>query len=88
MESDLSKVVDTIKRIGNLSELGPDDELLDTGLISSIDIVDILVFVGDHFRVEFQNHDMIPANFRTARNILNLAYSYRGPMASANHQHG
>ncbi len=62
------------------SGLGPDSKLLETGLLDSLHVVQVVAFVEDRYGVAIDLEDLTPENFETARQIGSLADRLRaGP---------
>jgi acyl carrier protein len=51
--------------------VGPDDDLIDSGL-SSLDIVNLMLSVEAEFDLKISDRDMTPANFRSIGRIDTL----------------
>jgi len=47
--------------------VGPDDNLLVSGLIDSVGVVRLIAHVSDRLGVDVPPTDLVPANFRTIR---------------------
>lgn len=45
------------------SELGPEDSLIDSGVIDSTGVMEIVAFVEQEFGIEIDDRDSVPENF-------------------------
>ncbi len=57
-------------------DLTPDTPLA-TGLVDSLGMARIVSFLEEEFEVAIENTDLVPANFRTARDIARLVETKR-----------
>jgi acyl carrier protein len=49
--------------------VGPDDSLLDSGLIDSTGIFELVAFLEDTFGVKVEDEEIVPEHFETAAQI-------------------
>lgn len=61
-----------IQELAGLSRLDVDQELLDTGLVSSLDMVEVLLFINQRFGVELDPTALIPENLSSVGRMLAL----------------
>jgi acyl carrier protein len=47
---------------GDRSELGDDTSLVDSGILDSTGVLELVSFLEEHFQIVVQDHEMIPAN--------------------------
>lgn len=71
-DDNLATLLRAIKQICHLEALAPDDELLESGRVSSIDLVEIVMFLNTTFEIEIDPGDLVPENLNTPRRILDL----------------
>ena len=57
--------------INDVDCLDDDRQLIDSGLIDSISIVRVIIFLEKKFDVSFTQEDMSPENFETLRAMVN-----------------
>jgi acyl carrier protein len=50
-------------------ELQPDDSLLDKGLLDSVGVLKLVVFIEQNFDVAVEDDEVVPENFQTVREI-------------------
>lgn len=53
-----------------------EEDLVESGLIDSLDIVAIIDAVQDHFKIELDGKDIDPDNFMSAARIWNMIEKY------------
>ena len=58
---------------GASDDLGPDSKLLESGLLDSLQLVQLVGFVEDRFQVAVDLAELTPDNFETARRVAALA---------------
>ncbi len=46
-----------------------DDVLLESGIIDSLGVMEIVHYLVDRFEIEIDEDDLVPENFRTVRSI-------------------
>ena len=59
----------------DVSVLGLDDPLLETGIINSFGIVETVSFIEKEFGITIGDPDIVPENFDSVRAIMNLVNS-------------
>lgn len=65
-----------LKRSG--VELGTDQPLLESGIMTSFGIVELVSYLQNTFGVTIEDHDIVPDNFQTVRAIIRLVETKRG----------
>lgn len=53
-------------------KVGDNDSLLDAGLLDSLTMVQMLVFIEEQFKTTLDNDELIPENFETINAIVNF----------------
>lgn len=53
-----------------------EEDLVESGLLDSLDIVAIIDAVQDHFKIELNGKDIDPDNFMSAARIWNMIEKY------------
>lgn len=61
-------------------EFSDNHQLIDTGMIDSISIVKVIIFIEKNFGVSFNEDDMSPENFETLQAMLNTIELKRSKM--------
>ena len=65
-----------LKRSG--VELDADQQLLESGIMTSFGIVELVTYLETTFSVTIEDHDVVPDNFQTVRAIARLVEDKRG----------
>ncbi len=60
-----------------------DDVLLESGIIDSLGVMEIVHYLVDRFEIEIDEDDLVPENFRTVRSISELVNIKRHGNGSA-----
>lgn len=69
------KVAQFISNLTGESNINPEMNLFQNGILSSLDVLDLLTFIEKEFTVEVPDDDIDADNFGTIRNIANLIES-------------
>jgi len=59
-------------------QLDPDQPLLESGIMTSFGIVELVTYLESTFGVTIEDHDVVPDNFQTVRAITKLVEAKRG----------
>ena len=59
------------------AQLGADEPLLESGIITSFGIVELVSYLEGTFGVTIDDHDVVPENFQTVRAITRLVEQKR-----------
>jgi acyl carrier protein len=51
-------------------ELDPDESLLDSGIIDSTGVLELVMFLEEQFSIKIEDEELIPENMDTINNIL------------------
>jgi acyl carrier protein len=62
----------------DLKDLGPDDSLLEKGLLDSLSILKTVTFCEEQFGVTIPDEDVLPDHFESVRAIAKLVERVRG----------
>lgn len=66
MPSDIDILTDYIRsETGHTGTIGPDDDLLEAGILDSFNIVSLAMFAQERFGVEFEGEDLVRDNLAT-----------------------
>ncbi len=64
MTSEIDAICDFLKSdLGHEGEIDPDIDLLEEGILDSFNIVEVAMFIQEHFGVELQGEDITRENF-------------------------
>lgn len=58
--------------IGYQGELLPDVDLLETHILDSFNVVQLAVFIQQHFQIELEAEDLVRTNLSTLRGMVSL----------------
>ena len=72
MNNDMKKLLDILTGICPDVDFENETSLIDDGLIESLDIVSIVNEIMGEFDVEINVDDLMPENFNSAEDIMNL----------------
>ena len=62
----------------DLKNLGPDDSLLEKGLLDSLSILKTVTFCEEQFGIAIPDEDVLPDHFESVRAIAKLVERVRG----------
>jgi acyl carrier protein len=62
--------------------LNADDSLLETGTIDSTSILEVVLFLEEHFSIKVEDQDMIPANLDSINKIADFVHRKITPKQS------
>jgi acyl carrier protein len=74
----LDFIVDEIRPGRQGAGIGPDDDLLASGIVDSLGVTQLVTFVHDRYGVHVATGDLEPANFRSVRAIEAFIARKRG----------
>jgi len=73
MANEMEAVLGFIKEdLGYDGDVGPDDDLLENGIVDSFNVVELALFVQEHFGIELQAEDVTRENFAKLSSIISL----------------
>ena len=52
--------------------LGDDDSLLDSGIVDSLGILEIVSFLSETFAIEVSDEDLVPENFQSVATLVDF----------------
>jgi methoxymalonate biosynthesis acyl carrier protein len=59
-------------------EVRNDEELISTGLLTSLQTVELVLFLDEHFGIDISDDEFVEENFNTVEAISHLVMSKRG----------
>lgn len=62
----------------DLKDLGPEDSLLEKGLLDSMSILKTVTFCEEQFGITIPDEDVLPDHFESVRSIAKLVERVRG----------
>lgn len=54
------------------ADIRPDTRLLETSLLNSMDLLEMVTYIEDRYGIEFDPDDMVPENFESPARIVEL----------------
>lgn len=64
--------------IARKRQLKDSDELLESGIVDSLGILDVVAFLESEFGLTVSDEDLLPENFRSIERIAQFAQERRG----------
>lgn len=58
-------------------ELTDDTPLLDSGIVDSLGVLDLVVFIEENFGIVAEDHELVPENFGTIATLTRFVQSRR-----------
>ena len=74
----MEKLIDILERMYPDARITPDSRLADEGILTSLDIVELVSDIDDAFGVRIPAHKITPENFNTPSDIYALIRSLQG----------
>ncbi len=71
-------LVDDVFYDRDLKDLGPDESLLERGLLDSLSILKTVTFCEEQFGITIPDDDVLPEHFESVRSIAKLVERVRG----------
>jgi acyl carrier protein len=56
----------------NIDNWSNGDSLLESGIIDSVNMIHLLTFIEDKFRIKIKDEELVPENFETINSIRSL----------------
>jgi acyl carrier protein len=56
---------------------GPDEPLLESGIVDSLGILEIVNFLTQRFELDIEDDDLLPENFASVRSIAQFVHAKR-----------
>jgi acyl carrier protein len=63
----------------DLASLGPTDSLISSGVLDSIGLLRLVLFLEERFQVKVGDGDLVPGNFETIERIVSFVESRSVP---------
>jgi acyl carrier protein len=73
-------------KLGNL-EITPDTDLIDQGVLDSLEILRLVAFLEECFRITVPVEEFVPQNFRTPSTVAAMVARLDGVPAQATARH-
>lgn len=72
----MDELLDILQKIKPNVDFEHEEDLVESGLMDSLDIVAIIDAVQDHFKIELDGKDIDPDNFMSVETIWNMIEKY------------
>ena len=66
----IDEIIDLIREINPAVDPGPEEELIQSGKLTSVDVMSLVLALNGNFDIEITPLDLKEENFRTPRAIL------------------
>lgn len=73
----MDEIIEILKGIRDDVDFTTEKNLIDGNILESFDVVTIVAEITDKFGINIKASDIIPENFNSAEDILNLVNKYR-----------
>ena len=78
MSNEIDVLIEYIRNeIGFTGPITPDDDLIKAGVLDSFNIVSLAMFAQEHFKVEFDDEDLVRDNLARLTPLVALINRYR-----------
>jgi len=71
-------VIDNFVRTAGNGDFSNDDSFLDTGLVDSMGIMNLVEFVREKFSIEIENEELVPEHWDSVRQVVEFVQSKVG----------
>ena len=71
-------VVENLLPKGNTDKVSPEESLLDSGLLDSAGIFQLVMFLETDFGLDIPDEEFVPENFESIENIVKFVEGRRG----------
>jgi len=68
----MEKTMEILKRVRPDVDFTAETELIDQGILSSFDIMELIGELSDAYDIDIEAEDVVPANFNSAEGICKL----------------
>lgn len=73
----MEELLNILKKVNPNIDFGSEDNLVDSGVLDSLDIVEIIDAISRYFKIELDGDDIDPENFASASQIWKMIESHR-----------
>ena len=70
------KIISILKEISPENDFKLEDNLIESGILDSFDIVTLVTSLDDEFGISINGTDILPENFDTINSIEKLLHTY------------
>ncbi|MGE5640951.1 MAG: acyl carrier protein [Clostridia bacterium] len=75
---EITQIVQELARVRRIAEVRPRDNLLAQGVVDSLAIVKLMLFLEERFPIRISDEDIVPENFRDIESLSRFVQSKLG----------
>ncbi len=75
---EITRIVQELARVRRIAEVRPRDNLLAQGVVDSLAIVKLMLFLEERFPIRITDEDIVPENFRDIESLCRFVQSKLG----------
>jgi acyl carrier protein len=75
---EITRIVQELARVRRIAEVQPRDNLLAQGVVDSLAIVKLMLFLEERFPIRISDEDIVPENFRDIESLSRFVQSKLG----------
>jgi acyl carrier protein len=72
---EITQIVQELARVRRIAEVRPRDNLLAQGVVDSLAIVKLMLFLEERFPIRISDEDIVPENFRDIESLSRFVQS-------------
>ncbi len=72
---EISQIIQELARVRRVAEVQPRDNLLARGIVDSLAIVKLMLFLEQRFPIRISDEDIVPENFRDIESLSRFVQS-------------
>jgi acyl carrier protein len=72
---EITQIIQELARVRRIAEVRPRDNLLAQGVVDSLAIVKLILFLEERFPIRISDEDIVPENFRDIESLSRLVQS-------------
>lgn len=72
---EITQIVQQLARVRRIAEVRPRDNLLAQGVVDSLAIVKLILFLEERFPIRVTDEDVVPENFRDIESLSRFVQS-------------
>ncbi len=73
--AEITQIVQELARVRRIAEVRPRDNLLAQGVVDSLAIVKLMLFLEQRFPIRISDEDIVPENFRDIESLSRFVQS-------------
>ncbi len=73
--AEITQIVQELARVRRIGEVRPRDNLLAQGVVDSLAIVKLMLFLEQRFPIRISDEDIVPENFRDIESLSRFVHS-------------